>query len=183
MCDLFSWIKDKDGKVWFNRDEDIEIAGMNFEDGIGHSAIEKIWNITGNHIEGVLKVPREIADAVNHGKCDKMIRSARWTGLRYTKAGNINVPWWPKSVISSAKKITYFDNHAEPLPEWKLFDTRDAAGAAAGAAALLARCELAFFEDKTNEHLIHSLKRWDVYQRGYGIVCDVNGVLYVYKKL
>jgi len=59
---------------------------------------------------------------------------------------------------------------------------RDAAWDAARAAALLARCVIAGFADD-NEHMIHAKKRLDVWRAGYGLLCDVNGVLYVYKKI
>jgi hypothetical protein len=29
----------------------------------------------------------------------------------------------------------------------------------------------------------HARARWDVWQRGFGLLCDVNGVFYVYRKL
>jgi len=32
------------------------------------------------------------------------------------------------------------------------------------------------------KHINHAKKRWDVWVRGYGLTCDVNGVLYVYNK-
>jgi hypothetical protein len=35
------------------------------------------------------------------------------------------------------------------------------------------------FKDK-DKHLKHVLARWEVWQKGYGLLCDVDGVLYVY---
>ena len=151
MCNLFSWIEDKNGKVWFNTDEDIEIAEMSFIDGIGHGAIEQIWKISGMHKESLTKVPLELADAVNRGKCVKMAEAGRAKGIHYNSKGEIDAPWWPAALIEEARTLKHFDNHAEPLPEWRLFDTRrdaqeaaqdamgnparDAAGDAAGEAA------------------------------------------------
>ena len=124
MCDLFSWIEDKNGKVWFNTDEDIEIAEMSFVDGIGHRAIEQIWKVSGNHKESLTRVPLELADAVNRGKCVKMAEAGRAKGIHYNSKGEIDAPWWPATFIEKARTLKYFDNHTEPLPEWKLFDTR-----------------------------------------------------------
>ena len=226
MCNLFSWIEDKNGKIWFNTDEDIEIAEMSFVDGIGHGAIEQIWKISGENKESLTKVPLELADAVNRGKCVKMAEAGRAKGIHYNSKGEIDAPWWPTALIEEARTLKYFDNHAEPLPEWKLFDTRrdakeatrdaareatwgatwDAArGAARNAAwdaardaawdaareatqdaawdvALLARCQVAFYNKPRNKHLRHAKKRWEVWQRGYGCCCDVGGVLYCYKR-
>jgi hypothetical protein len=30
------------------------------------------------------------------------------------------------------------------------------------------------------KHLAHTKARWEVWQKGYGLLCDVDGVLYVY---
>ena len=61
---------------------------------------------------------------------------------------------------------------------------RDAAGDAARAAALYARgvfiCEGLNLEEK---HRTHIKKRMEVWQKGYGLLCDVRGILYVYKKI
>ena len=37
------------------------------------------------------------------------------------------------------------------------------------------------FKDK-KKHLAHVNARWEVWQKGYGLFCDVKGVLYVYVK-
>jgi hypothetical protein len=141
MCNLFSWIEDKNGKIWFNTDEDIEIAKMAFVDGIGHGAIEQIWKVSGQHKESLTKVPLELADAVNRSKCVKMAEAGRAKGIHYNSKGEIDAPWWPTALIEEARTLKYFDNHAEPLPEWKLFDTRRDAREAARDAPLEAAWE------------------------------------------
>jgi len=65
---------------------------------------------------------------------------------------------------------------------WKA--ARDAAGDAAGDAALYTRVfHVCFGLKLESKHKIHVKKRWQVWQKGYGLLCDVNGVLYVYKKV
>ena len=32
------------------------------------------------------------------------------------------------------------------------------------------------------KHWTHARARWEVWQRGYGLLCDVNGVLYTYTR-
>jgi len=68
---------------------------------------------------------------------------------------------------------------------------RDAAGdaagdaallAAAGDAALLAQC-LTVADLIDTAHLDHVTARLDVWKRGYGLLCDVDGVFYVYRKV
>ena len=40
MCQFPSWIE-KDDKVYFNTDAEIEAHGLDFVDGVGHFAIRK----------------------------------------------------------------------------------------------------------------------------------------------
>jgi hypothetical protein len=55
----------------------------------------------------------------------------------------------------------------------------DAAGNAARDAAIYCRCLLvSHLIDK--KHLIHTKSRMDVWKKGYGLRCDVNGKLFVY---
>ena len=58
----------------------------------------------------------------------------------------------------------------------------DAAGAAAWAAGLLARIELVRDLPIDAKHIAHAEARWRVWQKGYALLCDVDGVLYVYAK-
>jgi len=57
----------------------------------------------------------------------------------------------------------------------------DAAWDAARNAALYAEAVVSEWKfDK--KHVAHIKARWNVWQRGYGLLCDVDGVLYVYRK-
>ena len=61
---------------------------------------------------------------------------------------------------------------------------RGAAEDASWDAALIARFKVVDdlnFKDKA-KHLAHAKARWEVWQKGYGLLCDVDGVLYVYAK-
>jgi len=64
---------------------------------------------------------------------------------------------------------------------------RDAAWAAAGAAARAAARDAALYaghliagEGFDQKHADHIVARWRVWQKGYCLLCDVDGVLYVY---
>ncbi len=58
----------------------------------------------------------------------------------------------------------------------------DAAGAAAGDAALMARVLICSGTKLDKKHIKHAQARWRVWQKGYGLLCDVNGVLFVYRR-
>jgi hypothetical protein len=60
---------------------------------------------------------------------------------------------------------------------------RSAADLAARSAALMARMAICFDLDIDQKHRDHAAAEWDVWTRGYGLVCDVGGVLYVYRRL
>jgi hypothetical protein len=54
-----------------------------------------------------------------------------------------------------------------------------AAGSAAWSAALMAVCIL-MRRQKDKKHYEHAKARWEVWKRGYGLITDVGGKLYVY---
>jgi hypothetical protein len=54
--------------------------------------------------------------------------------------------------------------------------------AAAGDAALKARIMVCDGLPLDEQHRIHVNARWEVWQKGYCLLCDVAGVLYVYAK-
>ena len=58
----------------------------------------------------------------------------------------------------------------------------DAAGDAARAAALYGEALVSNWNFET-KHKVHIKKRMEVWQKGYGLYCDVGGKLYVYKKI
>jgi len=68
---------------------------------------------------------------------------------------------------------------------------RDAAGDAAwaaawnaaGGAALIAQVLICRGLKLDKKHIVHAEARWDVWKRGYGLLCDVDGIFYVYKKI
>ena len=47
-------------------------------------------------------------------------------------------------------------------------------------AALMAKMHMV---DVADENYAHATKRWDAWMRGYGVLCDVDGALYVYKRV
>ena len=59
---------------------------------------------------------------------------------------------------------------------------RDAAWDAAWDAGLMARMEICYDLHIDAKHRRHAKARWDVWQRGYGLACDIDGELYCYRK-
>jgi hypothetical protein len=57
---------------------------------------------------------------------------------------------------------------------------RDAARDAAWDAALMARYVICTDLKIDPKHIKHVNDRWEVWKRGYALLCDINGVLYVY---
>jgi hypothetical protein len=110
------------------------------------------------------------------------------------------------SFLAEINIVKWFKQHGKPLKKWKIFYGKDwaAAGAAARAAAWdaaraaagdvawdAARAAARAAACKAQyavctglkidpKHIKHIEDRWEVWKRGYGLLCDVNGVLYVY---
>lgn len=98
MCDFCSWME-KGNKVYFLTDDIIEAAwGVTLpkvvQNYIGHGAIERYFGKRVRdikHEEGVLKVPRPIARAINNGEMRRMMESSdpSYRNLRYSQKGNL----------------------------------------------------------------------------------------------
>jgi hypothetical protein len=68
---------------------------------------------------------------------------------------------------------------AEQSRRGRAGSARDAARAAALYISTEFTCADLAIDDKHREYV---RKRWQVYQKGYAVLCDVDGVLYVYAK-
>ena len=92
--------------------------------------------------------------------------------------------WWRRveELCEVLEKFPWFRPDGKPLSEWRLFEedtwdaARDAAWNAAGdaAVALVAGSKLA------KKHRDHLTARLGVWRKGYALLCDMNGMLYVY---
>lgn len=121
----------------------------------------------------------------------------------------IKMPVWVKKTnnfIKSIAQIPWFKAVKPPLKKWKMFDSRDSAFASAfdsARASAFASARARTYDsardsaydsalyagycicadlsiDKRHRQHVHD--RWEVWKRGWGLRCDINGVLYVYKK-
>lgn len=113
--------------------------------------------------------------------------------------------WWKRAhaFVDSFAAVPWLKPDGKPLKQWRMFASRDAARDAAYIAARAAAWDANrdVVDDATHsaalyvccvhicdgtaldkKHIRHAKERWRVWQKGYGLVCDVNDVLYVYKK-
>jgi hypothetical protein len=75
MCEFISWIE-KDKKVYFLTDKDVEAKGWEFVDSVGHSAIEKFYGVTGKHREIPNAFPpKEVIAEFNKGHMVKLMKA------------------------------------------------------------------------------------------------------------
>lgn len=91
MCDFLSWVELDDGRCVWNTDNLIREHGMDFQDGIGHKGIRKIWQITGGRDkESVYQIPPEAVQDVRGGKCREMMTVGGFDRLHYNQKGQLN---------------------------------------------------------------------------------------------
>jgi hypothetical protein len=110
---------------------------------------------------------------------DLLWEMARWSALQVIHLWNA-----PKVVQE------YLQTGDEPLRDAARAAARDAARAAAraaawdaaGAAELYSQMLICDGLPLAQKHIDHIAARWNVWQKGYCLLCDVGGVLYVYTK-
>jgi hypothetical protein len=197
VCDFYSWIE-KGKELYFLDDATIEARWPNddIREHIGHAAIEEIFPEAKGwtHKESAIDIPPVIAKEINRGHMDKMARAGRWAGARYDSRGHLSSKWWrdAKQFIEAIKQVKWFDNHGKEKKGWKIFDTRDQAWDQAQYQARdqawdQARSDFALYvscliADPGLPYSKHATDRLDVWMRGYGLLCDIGGVLYVYRR-
>ena len=104
-----------------------------------------------------------------------------------------------EAFIASIKDVPFFKPDGQPRSDWNLHTAptwdaaRDAAGDAAWVAARAAAWDAAgaaawdaalmtrvIVGELSGPHAEHAKARWEVWQKGYALLCDVNGELCVY---
>lgn len=103
--------------------------------------------------------------------------------------------WAIRALIAESKVMKWFDVSGEYPECVKMFDTWDAASDAAGDAAsdaawaaasdaaLMARIFVCDGLELDQKHIEYAKLRWSIWKSGYGVYCDINGVLCCYKKI
>ena len=198
ICDFISWIE-KDGKLYWSRDDEVEAKyGDVTNQHCGHSTIRELHKLSGGtEYESALKIPREIAASVNRGEMKKLAKAGGWYGAHYTVGGVNNTSYWLrfKKELKKYKGVMYtLDNHGLIDPEWRVFDTRGQARDQAWDQAWGQAWDQARDQDmvipavliegyETSSWYTYCKKRLAIWEAGYGVLCDINGIFYVYKSL
>ena len=94
MCDFPSWLFTKDGQIKFLKDKDVESlieAGTikTWEDGVGHSAAEKVFGEGHEHRERI-NVPREVQNAIFNGEMNRLAKAAGYDVVHIGGTPEIN---------------------------------------------------------------------------------------------
>ena len=81
MCEFPSWIQTDNGNVIFLTDQDVQALLDDdkitcWEDGVGHSAIEKTTDKRGRHFEIGSPIPYEVMTAIRSGDMARMAKAA-----------------------------------------------------------------------------------------------------------
>jgi hypothetical protein len=129
MCDFPSWIIGTDGRNYFLTDKDVQVLIDNghiesFQDGVGHSAIEKIYGDVvkdGRHMEFLHKHPPiELLNAIRRGDMTKMAQAFYeadvkfvWDGVHEVTEGTIVVMGGIVAVKGTSKALCYHNSSVE----------------------------------------------------------------------
>ena len=95
MCDSPSWIIDKNGKAHWLTDVVAKAAidactisktthkPLTWEECVGHSAIEQLCGVTGEHMEGRFGLPKKFASDIAAGRYTRLARAGRDTAIKH----------------------------------------------------------------------------------------------------
>jgi len=122
MCEFPSWIE-KDGNCYWNTDALLDQHGIDYEDGVGHSAIRQVWNIKGGEEhERPEDIPPDMAADIKSGKCRKMMRAAGVVAIHYNSKGQLHRDGGPAIERADGSKKWYSKGklHRDngPAVEW-----------------------------------------------------------------
>jgi len=202
MCEFWSALVCRDGKIVFDGNDSSHEAALKKtkwkDDKLADRDFVRIEitppaKLSDDLGEWKFKVDEEGTLPVWYVDSQEKHREAAYKALRaYLDEFN-----WPEvcDFVSSLQRINWMKPDGRPLKSWKLFEAetwdaaraaardaaRDAAWDAAGAAAWAAACRIV--KDKLDrKHIKHVEARMQVWRKGYALLCDVDGTLFVYAK-
>ena len=127
MCEFASRIVDKDGKVHFLTDEDViaycadKPEPIEWQDFVGHSAIEKVLKVDGEHVE-LFPCGPEYTQAIKSGAVRRIMNAYGWTSCHVTNDGQLHREDGPAIEQANGNKWWYRNGqqHREdgPAIEW-----------------------------------------------------------------
>jgi len=108
MCEFPSWIE-KDGASYWNTDALLDQHGIDYEDGVGHSAIRQVWNIKGGEENDFPEddISPEMAADIKSGKCRKMMKAAGIVAIHYNSKGQLHRDDGPAMEHANGSKAWY----------------------------------------------------------------------------
>lgn len=193
MCNWMSMLIDRNGKVWHDgnttsHEELVKQSGWK-DDKLENRDFVRIEislkdesNFTAKKSGWKYKVDEKGTLPNWYKKNEKSMENKCWkVWEKEIKRCNIAKV---EEFIKSFKKMKWFKPDGKPKKEWKMFYGKDwdASRYASYDAALMAGLIILGKDAKKmkKEHVKHIKGRWEVWTKGYGLYCDVNGVLYVY---
>jgi len=193
MCNWMSMLIDRNGKVWHDgnttsHEELVKQSGWK-DDKLANRDFVRIEislkdesNFTAKKSGWKYKVDEKGTLPNWYKKNEKSMENKCWkVWEKEIKRCNIAKV---EEFIKSFKKMKWFKPDGKPKKEWKMFYGKDwdASRYASYDAALMAGLIILGKDAKKmkKEHVKHIKGRWEVWTKGYGLYCDVNGVLYVY---
>ena len=191
MCEFFSFVHD--GKKIYYFDSDQRKNGVKMPDGnkIGsydsHSSITCYYRLDDDGVNKFEYNPytdKLVLDGKTICEWDEKTIREQLAGIDWKPiAGDVE---GAREFLRGLKDIPWFkpDGTVEDSEEIKLFETWDAARDAARDAAyyclIFYLCGDLQIDEK---HRAYIRKRFEIWQNGYGVYCDVNGIFYAYKKI
>jgi hypothetical protein len=208
MCKYASFVLTKDKVFWSNKTESHEEIIREFDlcetdstkTRINILRVEcspdKCW---GDLSKWIYKVDQDIRpEWFEPQECEARTRKALKEKIGKKLLKNFKLL---DEFLTEINTTKWLKQHGKIKKEWKYFEgiTWDAAWAAAGDAAggaawdaaraardaardaaLMARYVICADLKIDSKHIKHVNDRWEVWKRGYALLCDINGVLYVY---
>ncbi len=203
MCNFWTCILTSDGKAHYNKDSSSHeelIKKLKLDDGepdgkpfsaeaikqrqfvrIEVTPKETLLIASKKPEDWALKVDEEATLPEWFTTSRKAHESAIWKAwakaMRVT-LWKLNIEKLP-ALIEETKAIKFFSQNSPPNPEWKMHygKTWDAAWVAVF--QMLPPKMLQKY-DPDGKHRRHMQARMEVWKKGYGLLCDVDGVLYCY---
>ena len=141
------------------------------QDAAQDAAWAAAWDAAGNGA-------RAAARAAAQDAAQDAAQVAAWAAARAGAQDAAQDAAWAAAQAAAGNAARAAAQDAAQDAAWAA--ARAAAGAAAGDAALLARVKVCRELKLDKKHIDHANARWEVWQKGYALLCDVNGDLYVY---
>lgn len=107
--DFPCWKTTQDGVVLFVTDETADAHGIAYVDGVGHSAIDRVWPRNDGRPGEGFPCPRELARAIRAGKMRRLAAAAGYSLVRVNSAGRLDSDDGPALIWSDGSREWWMD--------------------------------------------------------------------------